>query len=399
MIKFNATAGTVTLLLGAIAFVGMPAAADHVILDDCIIDGSMCVGLDCVNGESFGSDTIRVKENNVRFHFLDTSNSASFPPNDWRLTANDSTNGGANHFSIEDASAGRFLFRVFAGAPANSMVIDSQGEWGQGTTTPVVEIEVKDGNTPTLRLQQDGTSGFSPQTWDVAGNEAGFFIRDATNGSTLPFRIGLSAPSESLTIEQNTGDIGVGTFSPDSNMHILYNDAADGLHIETTDTAGTTQLLSLESGARPRLEMVNNSVPSVWNFDVLNGTGNFAFINTGGPVFSFETDGDLVVPGEVYSATCVAQTMPCAPDYVFEDDYDLLPLDEVEAFIDENGHLPNVPSAEELVGPISVSKMQMKLLEKIEELTLYTLQQHETIAALEARLAALETPEGEVSEQ
>ena len=51
----------------------------QVIVNDLVVQGSNCVGLDCTTGESFGSDTIRLKENNLRIHFQDTSNSASFP--------------------------------------------------------------------------------------------------------------------------------------------------------------------------------------------------------------------------------------------------------------------------------------------------------------------------------
>ncbi|MEO1370030.1 MAG: hypothetical protein AAFX50_22845, partial [Acidobacteriota bacterium] len=55
------------------------ALKDQQFLDDVIIVGSACAGLDCNNGESFGFDTLRLKENNLRIHFNDTSNSASFP--------------------------------------------------------------------------------------------------------------------------------------------------------------------------------------------------------------------------------------------------------------------------------------------------------------------------------
>ena len=71
------------------------ARRDQVILDDLIVDGSACIGFDCVNGESFGFDTIRIKENNLRIRAQDTSSSASFPRNDWQITFNDSANGGA----------------------------------------------------------------------------------------------------------------------------------------------------------------------------------------------------------------------------------------------------------------------------------------------------------------
>lgn len=189
---------------------------DQVFLDDVIIDGSICVGQDCVNGESFGFDTGRYKENNLRIHFDDTSNSASFPNNDWRITINDSANGGASYFAIEDATAGRVPFRIVAGAPANSLYVDAQGDIGIGTANPVVEAHIADGDTPTLRLEQNGSSGFTPQTWDIAGNEANFFIRDATNGSKLPFKIKPGAPSNSLYIDAE-GDIGLGTDNPGSN--------------------------------------------------------------------------------------------------------------------------------------------------------------------------------------
>ena len=58
---------------------------------------------------------------------------------------------------------------------------------------------------------------------------------------------------------------------------------------------------------------------------------------------------------------------------MFEDDYDLMPLDELSKFIEANGHLPNVPSAADVKakGQVNMSKLQMTLLEKIEELTLF----------------------------
>ncbi|MBC8184460.1 hypothetical protein H8E88_25475 [candidate division KSB1 bacterium] len=62
-------------------------------------------------------------------------------------------------------------------------------------------------------MEQDGSCGWTPQTWDVAGNEANFFIRDATNGSTLPFRIQPGAPSSNLCLKSD-GKVGIGTWSP-----------------------------------------------------------------------------------------------------------------------------------------------------------------------------------------
>ncbi|QLE86079.1 tail fiber domain-containing protein [Shewanella sp. Scap07] len=214
--------GALTLLPLTLA-ISSTTLADQVILDDLIINGSNCVGQDCVNGESFGFDTIRLKENNVRIKFQDTSASASFPSNDWQLTANDSSNGGANKFSIDDIDGGRVPFTVEAGSPNHALYLDSSGNVGLGTNTPLVELHIKSGDSPTLRLEQDGSSGFTPQIWDVASNETNFFIRDATNGSSLPFRIRPGAPQNSLYIDTD-GDIGLGDASPDAALDIESGD-------------------------------------------------------------------------------------------------------------------------------------------------------------------------------
>jgi hypothetical protein len=61
-------------------------------------------------------------------------------------------------------------------------------------------------------------------------------------------------------------------------------------------------------------------------------------------------------------------------DYVFKKEYPLKPLEEVEQFVNNNGHLPNIPSAEEVVkNGVNLGEMDAKLLEKIEELTLYSI--------------------------
>jgi hypothetical protein len=114
-------------------FVAPSAFADQVIPDDLIVQGSTCVGLDCVNNESFGFDTVRLKENNTRIRFDDTSTSSGFPSNDWQLEANDSQSGGANRFMIVDDTAARIPFSVLAGAPSNALVIAADGEVRAGT--------------------------------------------------------------------------------------------------------------------------------------------------------------------------------------------------------------------------------------------------------------------------
>ena len=74
-----------------------------------------------------------------------------------------------------------------------------------------------------------------------------------------------------------------------------------------------------------------------------------------------------------------------ASDYVFEDDYDLMPLDSVAAFVEREHHLPGVPSAEEFKDGYKVGEMDDLLLRKVEELTLYIVYLQERIRALESK--------------
>lgn len=220
-------------------FVAPPVYADVVHADDVIIQFSLCAGTDCINGENFGFDTLRLKENNLQIHFDDTSASASFPANDWRIVINDTDNGGSNYFAVEDSTAGRKIFTVEAGAPANSLYVEDDGDVGIGTSAPAVNLHVVDGNTPTLRLEQNGSSGFTAQTWDVASNEANFFVRDVTNGSRLPFKIIPGAPDNALYIAAD-GDIGLGVTSPGAALDVRVAAHVDGNAEETALRVSTS---------------------------------------------------------------------------------------------------------------------------------------------------------------
>ena len=367
--------------------VSSSSTADQQILDDLIVGGSICAGLDCVNGESFGFDTLRLKENNLRIKFQDTSTSASFPSSDWQLTANDSSNGGANKFSIDDISGGRTPFTIEATAPSNSLYVDDGGRVGFGTSTPVASLHAANGNTPTLRLEQDGSSGFTQQTWDLAGNEANFFIRDITNGNRLPFRIQPAAPSNSLYIASD-GDVGMGTSSPGGDIHIRRTDSTPTLVIleqasasviwemKVNETTGRLTFKEQNSGTTP-FKFAPSAVENLFRVgidgdDIVDINGNL------------DISGNLTITGQ-----CTEADGACA-DYVFQPDYELRSLEELESFIKENRHLPNVPSAKQMTeNGVNIAHMSGRLLEKVEELTLYTLQQQRTISLMEQHNAEL----------
>ena len=285
----------------AAAFGVNTVIADQQILDDLIVDGSMCVGIDCVNGESFGFDTIRLKENNLRIKFQDTSSSASFPTNDWQLTANDSINGGANKFSIDDIDGGRTPFTVEAGAPSHSLYVDDGGRIGLGTSTPVVEMHVVNGDSPTMRLEQNGSSGFTPQTWDVAGNETNFFIRDATNGSSLPFRIEPDTASNTLYLD-SLERIGINTNNPEATLDVTDSVTATGASpsvvIQNTTVGKQAVLLEIKNSGAGYIKLTNSDSGLSWFLgNRLDGTLSISSTAQGGRMLKLDTAGNLFLNG------------------------------------------------------------------------------------------------------
>jgi hypothetical protein len=79
-------------------------------------------------------------------------------------------------------------------------------------------------------------------------------------------------------------------------------------------------------------------------------------------------------------------------DFVFEDGYQLMPLDELDQYIKDNRHLPGIPKAESMqANGMSVGEMQTMLLQKIEEFTLYMIELKKENEQLKARVASLES--------
>jgi len=205
-----------------------------------------------------------------------------------------------------------------------------------------------------------------------------------------PIANGSSLYSGSLYHMDN---VGVGLQSPDSDLHIFRS-----LANSSTDPFFK---INYESSVSTPFSTFTINKTSI----LVDSDGNLG-VGTNSPDTRLDVSGNMDIVGDISIKSCLMTdffTGQCAigsdvtniklhgnglirareilvdlgtiPDYVFEDDYDLMPLDELKTFIDANGHLPNVISATEFQKEegYALGMMNRKLLEKVEELTLYIL--------------------------
>jgi hypothetical protein len=132
----------------------------------------------------------------------------------------------------------------------------------------------------------------------------------------------------------------------------------------------------LYSGTRNTAGTALNADQSV----VIGANAKTIATNTNNAGYKLIVNGKVKVKDEVY----ILNTASHWADYVFEDDYKLKSLSEVEDFINKNVHLPNMPSAKEIeTNGIPMAEITTKQQEKIEELTLYIIEQNKKIESLE----------------
>ena len=213
-----------------------------------------------------------------------------------------------------------------------------------------------------------------------AGYNGGFtFVtgQDSVIGNTI-------TPSVALRITE-AGKVGIGTATPNASLDIwkAYSAGTDSLRFSYND--GSAYWMGIQPyvvgagnvGYKFRTTNATNTVDAL----AITGAGNVG-IGTTNPTKT------LTVNGTILAKEVIVQSGWA--DYVFDQNYRLAPLREVEARIKAEHHLPGIPSAQEVAEHgASMGEMQAKLLSKVEELTLHLIEQEKRIEKLEAENAAL----------
>ncbi len=123
---------------------------------------------------------------------------------------------------------------------------------------------------------------------------------------------------------------------------------------------------------------------------IRSNTGNKILLMSNVGIGTTNPTSKLTVAGNINSRE-VKVSVDAGADFVFEEDYALPSLQEVEKFVTENKHLPEIASAKEMQKEgINLSEMNIKLLQKIEELTLYIIEQNKRIELQQEENQSLE---------
>ena len=190
------------------------------------------------------------------------------------------------------------------------------------------------------------------------------------------------------------GYLGINTKTPVGELHVHSTDKTHNIIYVTPQTAG--------SGDSTSVFLAEDDDASYGMYWMYDGSGNQmelwgkSNITEYGPHIivdrndgdvsigdSFATGYKLSVAGKVICEELRVNLQTNWPDYVFTENYKLLPVDDLENFIQDKGHLPNIPSAAEMEeSGLDVGETQRLMMEKIEELTLYIIQQQKQIEEL-----------------
>lgn len=259
------------------------------------------------------------------------------------------------------------------------MRIDNTGKVGIGEINPLARLQIThDGADTDPHLKLHATGGAARINWTTNTNSnvwtAQSYLESATTANNY-WR--LEYGSTPYFYVKGDGNVGIGTSSPDTKLQVVGS-----------ENDGTIAALKITNGSQNML-LDGNEIDALATGLYLNhNTALNVILATGGGKVGIGTstpDNKLDVLGIIRANEVIVETGWA--DYVFNEDYQLKPLDEVEAFIKENKHLPSVPSAANIQEKgAHVAELMTKMMEKIEELTLYSIQQKKEIDALKKRL-------------
>ncbi|MDT8392491.1 MAG: hypothetical protein RQ761_01510 [Bacteroidales bacterium] len=257
-----------------------------------------------------------------------------------------------------------------------------EGNVGIGTASPVAQLDIAD-------IYPAG--GMNIKIGDDA------YLSDIDRGHTL----GIFSQTQNEIGAIKLGGLGPTLFGMDKKLGIGTNQPATTVELSNAIAGGKSVGLCISNpetfswfvGMDGNQKYINDLL--IGNFDNLGaGLSSFIVVKQDGNVGLGTNDTygyKLAINGALLTEEVTVKVKQSWPDFVFKKDYELLPLDKLEQYIEKNGHLPQIPNAEKILAEgLKVGEMERLLLQKVEELTLYLIEQQAVINKMEKRIGKIE---------
>jgi hypothetical protein len=286
----------------------------------------------------------------------------------------------------------KFLFSLLAAliashySYAQTNTFPSSGNVGIGTTTPVNALNII-ANSPAYADPQY-TSGIRIND---ASNTTGLVmgvVSDYNNGYIQMVQPNVSWSTRSLILQSMGGNVGIGTPNPLEKLDVAGNIVtSNACWFSSRPTSGATVSLL---GIAPDNNVYMGDAFGVLNTKVIlrtSGIDRMTIVPSGNVgIGTTSPDAKLAVNGTIHTKE-VKVDLTGWPDYVFKPSYFLRPLSEVKAFIDQNHRLPEMPSDKEVAEKgLDLGETNKLLTKKVEELTLYIIEQNKRLDKLERQI-------------
>ena len=311
-------------------------------------------------------------------------------PDDWSGAAQATIRFGNENYNITGQFNKGLIFNS-----NNEDFIFNDGEVGIGTTYPTRTLDV-DG---TMRVRDvakfDDNVGIGTSSPDYDLEVIGDIRISSDSYLMGNVGIGTTSPAHKLEVDGDMhvtseayfmGNVGIGTANPVAQLELadfgspgsMNLKIGNDVYLSDIDQGNTLGIYGYQDNTKGAIKLGSNG-PKLYGINGCLGIGT-----------TETSDYKLAVAGKIRATEVKVEHLDNWYDYVFEDDYNLSPVKELETYIKQNKHLPDVPSAKEVKeNGINLGEMNGILLKKVEELTLYMIEQQKMIEGQQKEIEEL----------